>query len=355
MLISASLFSCSTQSGSESSGSLKAKASSEPGEVILVMDSLHWSSPLGEAVKNTFRPQTPGLPRPEPLFTVRYIRPEDFRSILKFAENIVIVSVLENMSSGSERIKSFFTQESLHQIAEDTSKFLYTKKDEWARGQEIMYLYGKDEATLIRHIEKNRTKLQEHFNNIERRRLEAELYAAKELKEVGRLLARNHNFTLRIPFGWRIDLEEKNTNFIWLRNPGLEVDKNIMIYYRDYEGPEDFEDVTAIRNGFTKEYVYDDKEQNDTSFVVVETIVPPEIKTTTFNGKFAIESRGLWKTNNLSMGGPFISYIFVDEALNRLYYIDGFVYSPSKPQREYVRELETILKTFRTADQTDLP
>ena len=77
--------------------------------------------------------------------------------------------------------------------------------------------------------------------------------------------------------------------------------------------------------------------------MVVETLIPPVINQINFNNKYAIEAKGLWKTNNLSMGGPFISYVFVDEELNRVYYIDGFVYSPGKSQREFIRELETIL------------
>ena len=342
------LYGCGIGPGSEIPSDLKPKASSEPGEIILVMDSLHWGSPLGDEIRDTFRPMTPGLPRPEPLFTVRYIRPLDFRSILKYAENIIIVSILENNSAGSKRVKSFFTPSSLKQIYEDSSKFLYTKKEEWARGQEVMYLYAKNESILSEHLRKNRSKLQDHFNNIERRRAEESLYKAKELTEVGNLLLRNHDFTIRIPFGWRIDFEDKNVNFIWLRNPGIIVDKNLWIYYKDYENQDEFNDIISLRNSVTKEYIYDDKVTNDTSYVVVETHVKPIIKKITLNQRFAVEARGLWKTNNLSMGGPFLSYVFVDETLNRLYYVDGFVYSPSKPQREYMREMETIMRTFKT-------
>lgn len=342
------IYGCGIGTGSESSSDLKPKASSERGEIILVMDSLHWASPLGEEIKNTFRALTPGLPRPEPLFTIRYIKPHDFRSILKYAESIIIVSVLDNNSSGSKRVKSFFTQSSLKQISQDTSIFLYTKKDEWARNQEVMYLYGQTEAILSKHLRNSRSKLQEHFNNIERRRTEIDLYKAKELKEVGNLLLRNHDFKLRIPFGWRIDFEDKDENFIWLRSPGLTVDKNLWIYYKDYTDASEFDDVIAFRNKITKEYIYDDKVENDTSYVVVEQHIAPIIKQVTLNENFAVEARGLWKTNNLSMGGPFLSYVFVDETLNRLYYLDGFVYSPSKPQREFMREMETIMNTFKT-------
>ena len=86
--------------------------------------------------------------------------------------------------------------------------------------------------------------------------------------------------------------------------------------------------------------------------MVVETrYIPPVFKEVNFNDKYAIETRGLWKTNNLTMGGPFVGYTVVDETLNRLYYIDGFVYSPGRPQREAVREIETILWTFKTSNE----
>jgi len=341
--------SCAEKNGS--GNSLLPRASGGPGEIILVMDSLHKNSPLGEAIKETFSPLVEGLPRPEPLFTIRYIQPLDFRSILKTVKNIIIVAVLDNNSFGSERVKKFFTPNSLKIIKDEPDKFLLTKKDEWARDQEVLYLFGKNEETLIAKIEENREKLQAHFNNIEKKRLQASLYKAKELKEIGNLLLRNHQFTMRIPYGWRIDFEDKNSKFIWFRNPGLVVDKNIWIYYKDYTSIDVFEKVTDFRNEVTKKYIYDDKDKNDTSYVVVETLVPPITRQANFNNKYAMEARGLWKTNNLSMGGPFISYVLVDEELDRVYYLDGFVYSPSKDQREFIRELETILRTFRTESE----
>jgi hypothetical protein len=42
-----------------------------------------------------------------------------------------------------------------------------------------------------------------------------------------------------------------------------------------------------------------------------------------------------------------IRYERVDEKQGMLYYIEGFVYSPDRGQRELPRELETILHTFK--------
>jgi hypothetical protein len=69
-----------------------------------------------------------------------------------------------------------------------------------------------------------------------------------------------------------------------------------------------------------------------------------------FKGRFAVQLRGLWKVNNYYMGGPFISYAMVDEGTNRLYYVEAFLYSPGEEQRDDLRELNTILKTFDFPD-----
>jgi hypothetical protein len=60
-----------------------------------------------------------------------------------------------------------------------------------------------------------------------------------------------------------------------------------------------------------------------------------------------MELRGLWKTNNNTMGGPFISHTRVNSKNGRVYYIEGFTFSPGREQREIIRRLEASLYTLR--------
>ena len=47
------------------------------------------------------------------------------------------------------------------------------------------------------------------------------------------------------------------------------------------------------------------------------------------------------------MGGPYVHYTFVDEENSRVINLDGFVYAPKFNKREYLRELEALLKTAK--------
>ena len=68
-----------------------------------------------------------------------------------------------------------------------------------------------------------------------------------------------------------------------------------------------------------------------------------------------MQIRALWRTNTTTMGGPYIGYALVDQPKGRLYYIEGFAFAPGKDKREIMRELDTILSTFRTSADLATP
>ena len=79
--------------------------------------------------------------------------------------------------------------------------------------------------------------------------------------------------------------------------------------------------------------------------------VPHQVQEVNFNGKYAKETRGLWKLSDISGGGAFVSYVFVDESQKRMYYLEGYAYAPSKDKREFMREIEVILSTFKSGKE----
>jgi hypothetical protein len=78
----------------------------------------------------------------------------------------------------------------------------------------------------------------------------------------------------------------------------------------------------------------------------------PETRKILFNKSYAIETRGLWKTESDFMGGPFINYTVVDTARNRIVAFDGYVYYPNKDKRNYIRQLEAIIRNAAFVDKT---
>jgi len=186
-------------------------------------------------------------------------------------------------------------------------------------------------------------------NEKERERLKKALFKAGQVKGVTDLLVREYQCELKIPYGYK--LADKQPDFLWVRQLNPRDSKEIFVARKPYSSQDDFrkEKLIRFRDDICRKYLFGDPE-NPESYLMTETKhIPVIADTINFNGHFAIHLTGLFRSNDLLLGGPFTGFALVDEGKQQFYYIEGFTISPSKDQRELVRELETILYTFRTS------
>jgi hypothetical protein len=341
------VFSCSREGG-KASDSLLAPATGKAGEMLLFMDSVQWRGPLGDALRDIFQQEIGGMPREEAMFTLRWVNPRKINSVLKGVRNLVFVVTLDNNTSASNVIKNYFTLESREKIVNNPNLFLYTAKNEFAKGQEVMYLFSRTEEELILHLKVNRERIIQHFNTIEKERLTEGLFRGKEQIPLTNKFIQDNGFYLRVPNGYQLVMSTKT--FTWLRQIDRDVDKDIFITRKPYTDTKEFnqENIIKFRDEVASTYLFEDPERLDT-FIMTETevpFIPVTTKQVSVNGNYAVEIRGLWRTFNKSMGGPFLGYAIADEENGLFYYIEGFTYAPGKSQREIMRELDVILSTF---------
>ena len=317
------------------------------GEIILVMDSVLWNGELGDAARKVFIEAVYGLPQAEPMFTTRHVSPTHFRGLLKRHKNVVIVTTFDSETSDSRLLQRGFTKASRETVMRDSSQYLMHKKDEYAKGQQVMHLFGKTEDQLIRKLKKNKKVIQDIINSSEEIDLRERLLSGTSLdKGLSKLVSEKHGLRMKIPGGYRI--AKDTAGFVWMRYPELRFDKNIFIAYKPYTSEKQFEldSIVNWRDELCKTHLYGDKERNPNSFILTEPLMPAKDWSVLLNNEFAKEVRGLWKTKNLTMGGPFISYVFVDQETQRLYYVEGFVFAPSRSKREFVRELKVTITSM---------
>lgn len=317
------------------------------GEIIIVMDSTRWRGELGDTLRSVLAGEVPGLLQGEPYFKLIYIHPSAFNSFIQPYRNLVFLTTLQDNSAAGRRLKQYFSPQSIERINQDTTLYMFAKQNEFARGQEILYLFGKTDEQLINNLSKNKEKIRQHFTMIERKRLQRN-FAASGQKDIAKQILDEQQFTFTIPKGFAI--AKNDSNFVWLAKPGKEVTSYLFATYKPYRSQEVFEPVNiyAWRDSIGYNYMNNPKLEN--SYVATQEYVLPAFKQISFDGKFSVETRGLWKLKNNSRGGPFLSYTFVDESTGRLYYIEGFLYAPSiERKREMMRELEAILWSFQPA------
>jgi len=317
----------------------------------MVIDSATYQGIVGDEIRSAFQSQVEFLPRPESYFTVRVVQPDELNDVLRTAKNLIYVTVLNDKGRGNRLLKSNFTKETIEAVEKDPSIFRFSKQDEFARGQEVLHLFSTDEETLAKNIAENKEALRDYFNNLENERLSEKLFSTRE-KGIENFITKNYGCEIKLPTGFEIAINE--SNFIWTRILDPVVDKDIFITYTDYASQDQFtkEALINFRDSVAHQHIFGDPENKDSFMVTEVENFPVFYKEVNFNGKYAVQLRGMWKTNNFSMGGPFVSYALVDENTRRFYYIEGFLYSPGRKQREYMRELDVILRSFEPVNNT---
>lgn len=340
------VFSCSTSS--DDSGENLPIATGKSGDIIILMDSLQWKDQLGEEVRKIFAAEVNGLPNGEPMFNIIWVHPSKKIKLLTQIRNLVYVFTLDQAGSGTRAITDNLSKETISSIQSDTSFYLVNKKNEYSRGQEVMYLFGNTTPELIHHLQRDGQRIQDFFNNAEKQRMVTSIKKTNSTKIHSELLKKEYRVSLQFPAGFKLVQQEKD--FIWFRSPEAEIDKNFFLARKPYESEYQLmpDSLIAWRGEICKKYLFEDPDVPE-SYLVTELaipFIPVRARQVNFNGKFGMELRGLWRTNTKTMGGPFICYAFVNEVDNHIYYLEGFVYSPAKKQRELIREMESIAYTF---------
>lgn len=353
LLLPVLLSACDTKSNPE----YLPRMTGNPGDIIIVIDSTQWRGELGEALREVLLAEVQGLPRKETYFNVIPAHPSAKIELLTQIRNLLYVFTLDENTPGSRYIARNFTPESLETIRTDTGFYNTTARDVYARGQVVMYLFGENEEELIGNIKDHAQSIVAFFNNVERERLEQTIRTARGTGELTDFLLREYNFSMRFPFGYQV--ADQQDNFVWFRKIETEIDKNVFVGMKPYESEYQMlpDSLIAWRDEIARQYLFGDP-ANPITYLMTEQevpFIPVRARQTQVNGLYAMEIRGLWRTNNKSMGGPFVGVAVVDQERGMLYYVEGFTYSPSKAQRETMRELEAIIHTFRPAPAPENP
>jgi hypothetical protein len=335
------LFSCEGGEKSDNSATMTT-ARGESGEIILVMTPDQWESPLGSLVRDVFTESVEAIPQDEPLYNLRRTDPSNFNSVLKAAKNLIFVASLDDKSSEGKQLTKYFTEGSIERIKENPELFSFTQSDVYAKGQEVLYLFGRTPEELINNIQANRERVQELFNGIEEDRLVSNLKKSTS-KGIMSYLSDSMGIDIVIPFGY--DIAVKGKNFTWIRKLDQKEEINFWVAKMPFtdEAVFDPSNIKNIRNQLSEMYITD--LDNDSLHLTTQDELELVIDTVNLNGNYALRTKGLWKYSDNSRGGAFIGYLFADEKDGELYYLEGYLDNPGEDKREPMRLIKAILGT----------
>jgi len=316
-------------------------------EIFVLADSLEYEE-LQESLQATFEKEI-YTPQPENIFTLIRVDSNDIEK-LKQSKNIVIAAPLNSGSAASNFLSSIIDTSTRRNLNSKPDSIIY-ETDLWAKGQLVTILAAPSVQELESKILKNSDNLLMAYQRQSDERLYSNLYNPRnEQLDVEGSFLKDYGWVIYVEAEFKVAVNNPEDKFVWLqRSSGGDMERWIFIHWIDNATPDylNADSIKAIRDRVTKIYY---KISDDTSYVIVaaNNFTTNEIN---FNGKYAIFTQGLWELNVKEMGGPFVNYVFFDEAKQRFYMLDGSVYAPKHYKRNLIQQMDVTLQSFRTADE----
>jgi hypothetical protein len=307
------LFSC----GNAEDKRYVSPSSGDINSIVVVSDNVLWENKVGDAIRDVLAASVEGLSKDEPQFSMSQMPTEVFSG---FAKNNRTVLKIEK------------GKEAATQIARDAH----------ARPQTLVIISGQTDAEIIDQINRNAVKIISEFKTTElterQRRTSKSLFNDTPLKE-------KLGVSLKFPTAYRIAKSEDN--FFWIRRDIKQGNVDLLVYEVPLSSIRKQDraimDIIRVRDSIGKTHIEGALEG---SYMATEPAFTPTINGVIIDNKPAFETRGIWDLKNAFMSGPFINYAIEDKGNNRYIIAEGYVFAPSIAKRDYVFEIESIIKSI---------
>ena len=262
-----------------------------------------------------------GLTWDEPLFTIEHMPKQVFTGTTRHRRAVLFVAL-------------------------DSMEMAQVKVDVNATPQRVGVIQGETEEELIENLDKGADQIIASFRDTEVK--EAQKRFLRSLSK-DKVMEEKFGVKLRLPSVYKLGKEEEN--FVWIDREIPKGSMNIIAYELPADGLSNdstlVADIVKLRDSIGQKYVPGPDIPGRITYMITEKAFAPYLFTTTVADKNTIEVRGIWEIHGYPMAGPFVTYIMDDPENNRKLVLEGFTFAPATNKRDYMFELEAILRTTK--------
>ena len=287
-------------------------------EVSVVLDNESWKGRVGEAIRDILAAPVYGLPQDEPLFNINQIPTSVFNGFITKNRTILKIELGKQAST----------------------QFL---KNVYAQPQRVVVVSGMTKDEVISQLKEHGDGIVNTFKKIEiyekQRLIKKSLYNSSFIKE-------KIGVDVKFPTVYRVAKDENN--FFWIRKDVNTGTLNLMIYTlpkdKIMRNDSIINQIVTIRDSIGKAHI---EGPTEGTYMITEYAYTPFQTETVLDGKPALETKGMWEVKKAFMAGPYINYAIEDNKNDRWVIAEGFAYAPSVEKRDYMFELEAIIKSIK--------
>lgn len=319
-------------------------------EIVVVADDALWESAVGDTFRYYFESAYPILPQPEPLFDLRHFSPQDLQGqpLRKELRTYTILADLSDADSETTKmVKKDLGSEKFDYATKPGATTSSVGRDKWARGQLLVYLYAPDRTALSAAIKKSFPAITKKVHEHDKKQLRSTIYVDRANLGLSEKVRERFHIDFQVPGDFVVATDDIENNVLWMRKVGEKADQNIVLQRFSYDDEAQLskQGIINMRDKFGRTYVTSDEE--DDFMVVDEDVLPVYEYSFTLDNHYGKELRGIWEMTNAFSGGPFNTYVILNEAKRELIYVDVFVLAPGTTKRDHMMQLDHIVKTAR--------
>jgi Domain of unknown function (DUF4837) len=289
-----------------------------PDAVTVVIDKTLWQSALGDSLRKSLAIPVKGLTNEEPLFKILPIHDFKLNKKTNQCTNIIIFET--------------DYKNSISLITNKYKKGQYIYKICAPNTQKLLAIYNQNKHTIIGQFYENNllAVTNESFPNL----------------KANQWIKNQFNAKVKIPKEYQ--MVKQSNGFCWLRKNTTNGNNNLLIYELPKEKLVNktafVTNVLQQRNLITSKYVLG---KTTNTFMIVERAYYPSFSKTSIYNHLAYQTTGAWEFSNESITGPYINFSIKDAKRNRFLVIDGFIYNTIKNKKEFMQELEIIIRNTK--------
>ena len=295
----------------------KPESSARINSITVVVDNDNWNNTIGDKIRNLYADEYEGLPQIEERFTLKQMPYEAFSGFSRSSRNIIYINKISK--------PEFFFE-----------------IDKYARPQIYLEIKGNSIKSILEQIDKSKTEAINKFTNGE-----IEENKRRILKSPLKDTSAMEDFLIDMKMPSAYSLYKQDQNLIWYQKQIQSGHSNIIVTELanqknifDYNIP----DLIKLRDSIGEIFL---PGRNPESFMISEKEYLPYQKKVSYYGIKMLETRGTWEVKGDFMGGPFLNYLIEDKLNDRVLFIEGFVFAPSKRKRDNIIEIEAIVKSLK--------
>jgi len=312
------LFLVACNGGNSKKNKYVPESSGKINNLSVVVDNELWEGTVGEAIRNVLARPLEGLPQEEPLFSLSQMPTQVFSGFA--TKNRTVLKIEKGKPA--------------------TTKIL---NDVYARPQTVVLVTGQTNEEIADQLNANAEKIIDVFKKTEikekQRQIALSLFDDKPLQD-------NLGIHLKFPTAYR--LAKEGDHFFWIRKDIKTGTMDLLVYQVPLsairKGDSAVTDIVRLRDSIGKKYI---EGRFEGTYLTTESAYAPYIFETIIDNKPTYETKGIWDVKNDFMSGPFVNYAVEDKVNNRYVIIEGYVFAPSIEKRNYVFELESIIRSLR--------